>query len=64
MFATNCRTGWGWLGSPSTRDRGSFGAAASLVLRAGRSVALGDGFSVGSGGRLPVEIAPSLLPDD
>ncbi|HEX2164774.1 MAG TPA: VCBS repeat-containing protein, partial [Thermoanaerobaculia bacterium] len=48
----------------TARDGGAFGGAGSLVLRAGRSVALGDGFSIADGARLRVEIDPALLPED
>ena len=37
---------------------------ALLTLRAGRSLALGDGFAVGIGGRLRVEVDPGLDPGD
>jgi hypothetical protein len=39
------------------------GATGELTLRAGRGVALSDGFQVETGGRLTVEIDPSLDPD-
>lgn len=39
------------------------GGTGELTLRAGRSVVFTDGFQVASGGRLTVEIDPSLDPD-